>query len=135
MPVECSRARAYYGTRLAHTIDPAAILDDLRRVARELGYINSEAYHAHGIVTTQTVKNKFGSWLAACQAAGLVSRSTRHKNHEIKPQPETVRRFCLRCERPFPAIKADLTHRRCDRCKAMVPYLSANIAPGWEALG
>lgn len=92
-----------------------AYIADLHRIHAELGYINSQSYIHHGRYSFSAIKKKFGTWHAACAAAGLESRSYTGRTHH--PELETVERLCCSCRKPFPSVKADASHRRCDRCR------------------
>ena len=45
-------------------MDDAALLDDLRRVAKELGrnYVTKDEYNERGKLNACTLHNRFGSW-------------------------------------------------------------------------
>src|SRR5262245_58155408 len=59
-----------------------ALLKDLQRVSRQTGDRSptTSIYDLHGIVTSQAVIHRFGSWNAALAAAGLPIR----KNYRIR---------------------------------------------------
>lgn len=63
----------------------AAILAGLRQAAGELGEpLSSEKYDgyapAHDLVSTARIIQRFGTWNAACSAAGLETRAS-HQNY------------------------------------------------------
>lgn len=126
------------GDRYSHPqCTEADLLADLCRVQQELGYINQEAYNDHGLYSHQTMRKRFGSWLNACTAAGLASRShTGRVVREIELEP----RRCLGAgaDHLFQAIKADPSHRICDACKrrtAPDAWDRIAVADGWEVVG
>lgn len=61
-----------HGTRGRPPIPKGDLLDDLRRVADELGHSPSkDDYRTHGEYSSNTLINKFGSWNESKEAAGL----------------------------------------------------------------
>ncbi len=113
------------------------MLDDIRRVHAELGYVNQEAYRDHGIYSAEGIRKRFHTWLEACAAAGVESRS--HTGTVLRVH-ETEERPCLGPgpDHVFQAIKNDLTHRICDACKrrtAPDAWDRIAVADGWEVVG
>lgn len=113
------------------------ILADLRAVQALLGYINQEAYIDHGQYAIQTIRRRCGSWVRACEAAGLESRSHQGRNPVVI---DTEPRRCLGTgpDHVFAARRDDLTHRICDACKRH-PHLGGwerriDVADGWEVV-
>lgn len=120
-----------------YLISTEAMLEDLRAVHAELGFINQEAYRDAGRYSAENMKRRFGSWLQACEAAGLESRS--HTGRNLTDQPTEPRR-CLGAgaDHLFQAIKADPSHRICDACKrrtAPDAWDRIAVADGWEVVG
>lgn len=125
-------------SKYAHfTHSDATLLDDLRRVHTDLGYITQQAYDDRGRFSHQTQAKRFGSWLKACAAAGLESRSDKGRH----PVPiETEPRVCLGVGslHVFDAVKDDRSHRICDACKER-PHAGGwdrpiEVADGWEVV-
>jgi len=120
-----------------HLLTNEAMIADLRAVHAELGYINQDAYRDRGQYASCTLKKRFGSWLDACAAAGLESRSDpRRHAQQIEREP----RRCLGAgaDHLFQAIKADPSHRICDACKrrtAPDAWDRIAVADGWEVVG
>ncbi|MCS6287720.1 MAG: hypothetical protein H8K10_01940 [Nitrospira sp.] len=122
-------------SRGGFTHDTEDLLADLRRVYAELGYISQQAYIEHGNMSRQTIRSRFGSWLNACAAAGLESRTS-----GCRHEPETESRRCLGIgpDHVFAARKDDLTHRICDACKGRTApdhWDRIEVADGWEVVG
>ena len=120
-----------------HLVSSEAMIDDLRAVHAELGYINQEAYRDRGRYAACTLRKRFGSWLQACAAAGLESRS--HTGRNLVDIPTESRR-CLGpgADHWFEAIKDDPSHRICDACKGRTapdPWDRVEVADGWEVVG
>lgn len=118
-------------------ITTETLLADMHRVHAELGFINQEAYRDYGRYSAENMKHRFGSWLKACAAAGLESRS--HTGRTARDL-ETESRRCLGTgpEHVFQAIKDDPTHRICDACKSRTapdPWDRIAVADGWEVVG
>lgn len=118
-------------------ITTETLLADMHRVHAELGFINQEAYRDYGQYSAENMKHRFGSWLKACAAAGLESRS--HTGRTAR-DIETESRRCLGTgpEHVFQAIKHDPTHRICDACKSRTapdPWDRIAVADGWEVVG
>lgn len=120
-----------------YQISTEAMIEDLRAVHAELGFINQEAYRDAGRYSAENMKRRFGSWLEACAAAGLESRShTGRLAHDI----ETESRRCLGTgpDHHFQAIKDDPSHRICGDCKSRTapdPWDRIAVADGWEVVG
>lgn len=118
-------------------ISDEALVADMHRVHAELGFINQDAYRDYGTYSAENMKRRFGSWLKACEAAGLESRShTGRVAHDI----ETELRRCLGtgADHQFQAIKSDPSHRICDACKSRTapdPWDRIAVADGWEVVG
>lgn len=124
-------------SKYAHfTHSDADLIDDLRQVHAELGYITQQAYDDRGRFSHQTQAKRFGSWLKACAAAGVESRSWTGRH----PEPiKTEQRRCLGHgpDHYFEAISADLTHRICDQCKEPKSTPQERwvpVAEGWEVV-
>lgn len=118
-------------------ITTETLLADMHRVHAELGFINQEAYRDYGQYSAENMKRRFGSWLNACAAAGLESRS--HTGRTAR-DIETESRRCLGTgpDHVFQAIKHDPTHRICEACKqrtAPDPWDRIAVADGWEVVG
>lgn len=120
-----------------YQISTEAMLADLRAVHAELGFINQEAYRDAGRYSAENMKRRFGSWLRACAAARLDSRS--HTGRNLLDLP-TERRRCLGTgpDHWFAARRDDRTHRICDACKGRTApdaWDRIEVADGWEVVG
>lgn len=120
-----------------YQISTEAMIEDLRAVHAELGFINQEAYRDAGRYSAENMKRRFGSWLKACEAAGLESRS--HTGRVVRGI-ETEPRRCLGTgpDHLFEARKDDPSHRICDACKGRTApdhWDRIEVADGWEVVG
>lgn len=118
-------------------IPSVAMLDDMHRVHAELGYINQQAYRDLGAYSDVAIRRRFGSWLKACEAAGLESRS--HMGRNVIAI-STKERRCLGTgpDHVFQARRDDPTHHICDACKGRTapdPWDRIEVADGWEVVG
>ena len=66
------------------TITDADLLDDMRRVARQLGHsrLTVREYQRNGRYASVTIKKRFGSWNAALSEAGLSVSTVRNLSDE-----------------------------------------------------
>lgn len=120
-----------------YQISTEAMIEDLRAVHAELGFINQEAYRDAGRYSAENMKRRFGSWLKACEAAGLESRS--HTGRVVRGI-ETEPRRCLGTgpDHLFEARKDDPSHRICEACKSRTApdhWDRIEVADGWEVVG
>lgn len=113
-------------------IDPAAILDDLRRVFRERGTLTVHVYREHGRYHDMTVRKYFDTFVNAARLAGLPTKQIRTwsaakgvAEREELVQPPAVQRRCLRCDRAF----LSRGNRCCDRCHHSTDWADGPIAP------
>lgn len=78
-----AKAAAGYERSNPRGLGKGELLADLRRVADELGYSPSQReYDKHGKHSSYTVKDRFGLWNEAKNAAGLAERTTRRLSLE-----------------------------------------------------
>lgn len=113
-------------------IDPALILDDLRRVFREQGTLTVHVYRQHGRYCEHTVRKKFDTFVNAAHLAGLPTKQMRTwsaakgvAEEAGLVQPPAVPRVCLRCDRRF----LSRGNRVCDKCHHTTDWIDGPVAP------
>ena len=103
------------------------ILADIRAMHRANGYVRHMDYLADGRFSIHMVERRFGSWKAACEAAGVpISTKT-------TCIVETVPTWCILCERTFARPAHDKSCRRCPKC-ARNKQWDKHVPEGWECV-
>lgn len=71
----CQKAGVTRPERGPRTEETSELLDDIRRVARELGHVPSKAeYNEHGRFSRQMARSRVGEWAETLREAGLEPR-------------------------------------------------------------
>jgi len=95
------------------------LLEDLRRVYAITDNFSMYFYRALGRYDPETLIARFGSWLEACEQAGLIAVVGILPGDDLG-QEDFMRglRPCLRCDREF---KSQGIHNRlCPRCRERI---------------
>jgi len=82
-----------------HNVDNQELLNDIKRVANEIGKdnITSREYNTIGKFTSSTIAERFGSWNKAAEEAGLTVKD--HKNISIDALFENIEQVWLKLGR------------------------------------
>jgi hypothetical protein len=113
-------------------LDPAAILEDLRRVFHAQGALTVHVYREHGRFCEASVRKYFETFINAARLAGLPTKQMRTWSaakgvamEEGLVEPPAVPRWCLKCDRRF----FSRGNRICDRCHSSKDWTDGPIAP------